>query len=285
MAPSTTAATCRHETANIVVLLGEPDQNIGAGSGLGWSEPDHAGQPVDTALGDVADLKASVFLGVCSTCSAPVVTVRTWDAPHWTVEHGPAWSTRWTALVPDGAASGGRQAVTVIVDPMDDLADKLAQIEDRLRWADPDTDAAADTLGQAADLVGDLTVALRAALATSPSLRAPGGVELGPLAALPSDTVTAAHAALVAAVAELPGVKNTPAELPTTMALVANCLAQAGAPDALRLATILGRAGDRVDAGPHRPVVQLSDDDYTAYRRYVAAVLTDPLLRYAATGL
>jgi hypothetical protein len=284
MAPSTTAATCRHETANIVAILGEPDQNIGARSGLGWSELDHAGQPIETALGDVADRKASVFLGLCSTCSAPVVTVRTWDAPHWTVEHGPAWSTRWTTLVPDGAASGGRQGVTVIVDPMDALADHLAQIEDWLRWADPDTDAAADIIGQAADRVGDLTVALRAALATSPSLRAPGGIELGPLAALPADTVTATHAVLAAVVAELPGDKNTPAELPAIMTLLANCLAQAGAPDSLRLAAILGRAGDRVDEGPRRPVVQLSDDDYDAYRRYVAAVLTDPLMRYA-TGL
>ncbi len=282
---STTAANCGHETAKIIALLGEPEQNIGAANGLGWSELDDAGQPIETELGDVADLKASVFLGVCSTCSAPVVTVRTWDAPHWTVEHGPAWSTRWTALVPDGAANEGQQAVTVIVDPMDDLADNLAQIEDWLRWADPDTDTAADTIGQAADLVGDLTVALRHALAASPSLRAPGGVELGPLAALPSDAVKAAHAALVAAVAELPHDKNTPAELPATMALVANCLAQAGSTDALRLAAILGRAGDQADVGPQRPAVQLSDDDYAAYRRYVTAVLTDPLLRYAATGL
>jgi len=278
------AANCGHETANIVALLGEPDQNIGATSGLGWSELDDAGRPIQTGLGDVADLKASVFLGLCSTCSAPVVTVRTWVAPHGTVEHGPAWSTRWTALVPDGAANQGQQAVTVIVDPMDDLANNLGQIEDWLRWADPDTDTAADILGQAADLVGDLTVALRHALAASPSLRAPGGVELGPLAALPSDTVTATHAALVAAVADLPGDKNTPAALPATMTLLANCLAQAGSPDAVRLATILGRAGDRIDAGPQRPVVQLSDDDH-AYRRYVAAVLTDPLQRYAATGL
>ena len=279
------AANCRHETAKIVALLGEPDQNIGAGSGLGWSELDDAGRPIQTALGDVANLKASVFLGVCSACSAPVVTVRTWDTPRWTVEHGPAWSTRWTALVPDGAANRSQPAVTVIVDPMDDLAGNLAQIEDWLRWADPDTDTATHTIGQAADLLGDLTVALRHALAASPSLRAPGGDELGPLAALPSDTVKSAHAALAAAVAELPGDKNTPAELPATMALVANCVARAGSPDALRLAAIMGRDGDRIDAGPRRPAVQISDDDYDAYRRHVAAVLTDPLLRYAATGL
>ena len=282
---ATAAANCGHETASIVALLGEPEQNIGAGSGLGWSELDDAGRPIQTGLGDVADLKASVFLGVCSTCSAPVVTVRTWDAAHWTVEHGPAWSTRWTALVPDGAASGGQQAVTVIVDPMDDLADKLAQIEDWLRWADPDTDAAADILGQAADLVGDLTVALRAALATSPSLLAPGGIELGPVAALPSEAVKAAHTTLVVAVAELLYDKNTPAELPATMTLLANCLAQAGAPDAFRLATIPDHAPDQAHPGPQRPDVQLSDDDYDAYGRYVAAVLTDPLARYAATGL
>jgi hypothetical protein len=285
MAPSTTAANCGHETANIVALLGEPDQNIDAGSGLGWSELDYAGQPIETALGDIADLQASVFLGVCSTCSAPVVTIRTWDAPHWTVEHGPAWSTRWTALVPDGAANQGQQAVTVIVDPMDDLADRLGQIEDWLRWADPDTDTAAHTIGQAADLVGDLTVALRHALSTSPSQRAPGGVELGPVAALPSDTVTATHAALVAAVAELPQDKDTPAALPAIMTLLANCLAQPGAPDAVGLAANLGGAGDQIDTGPHRQAVQISDDDYAAYRRYVAAVLTDPLQRYAATGL
>ena len=105
----TAAATCGHETANIVALLGEPEQNIGAGSGLGWSELDDAGRPIETGLGDVDDLKASVFLGVCSTCSAPVVTVRTWDASHWTVEHGPAWSTRWTALVPDGPPAGANR--------------------------------------------------------------------------------------------------------------------------------------------------------------------------------
>ncbi len=285
MANPDPAANCEHETAKIVVLLGEPEQSIGAANGLGWSEPDHAGQPIQSALGDVADLKASLFLGVWSTCSAPVVTVRIWDAHHWTVQHGPAWSTLWTALVPDGAASGGQQAVTVIVDPMGDLADNLAQIEDWLRWADPDTDTAADTIGQAADLVADLTVALRHVLAASPSLRAPSGVELGPLAALPSKSVTAAQAALAAAVAELPGDKNTPAALPPTMALVADWLAHAGSTDALHLAAILGRAGDRVDAGPHRPAIHLSDDDCAAYRRYVAAVLTDPLLRYAATGL
>ena len=87
MAPSAAAANCGHETAKIIALLGEPDQNIGVASGLGWSELDHADRPIQTALGDVADLKASVFLGVCATCSAPVVTVRTWDAPHWTVQH------------------------------------------------------------------------------------------------------------------------------------------------------------------------------------------------------
>ena len=175
--------------------------------------------------------------------------------------------------------------MTVIVDPMDDLADHLAQIEDWLRWADPDTDTAADTIGQAADLVGDLTVALRHALAASPILRAPGGVELGPLAALPSEAVTAARTTLAAAVAELLYDKNTPAEMPATMALVANCRAQAGSPHALRLAAILRRGGDQIDTEPQRPAVQLSDDDYAAYRRYVTAVLTDPLHRYAATGL
>jgi len=281
-------ANCRHETANIVALLGGPEQNIGAANGLGWSELDDAGRPIETGLGDVADLKASVFLGVCSTCSAPVVTVRMWDTARWAVEHGPAWSTRWTTLVPDGAANESQTDVTVIVDPMDDLADHLAQIEDWLRWADPDTDTAADILGQAADLLGDLTVALRHALAASPRLRAPSGVELGPLAALPSEAVKAAHTTLVVAIAELHHDKNTPAALPATMALVANCLAQDGSTDAMQLATVLGRASDGTDQAevePARPAIQLSDDDYAAYRRYVAAVLADPLLRFAATGL
>jgi hypothetical protein len=168
---------------------------------------------------------------------------------------------------------------------MDDMAGNLAQIEDWLRWATPDTDSAADTIEQAADLVGDLSDAVRHALATFPSLRAPGGVELGRLAALPSDAVRAAHTTLVVAVAELLYDKCTPAQLAPTMGLVANCLAQAGSTDALQLAAILGRAGDQAETGPERPVVQLSDDDYATDRRYVAAVLTDPLLRYAATGL
>lgn len=284
-ASSTNPATCGHQIAKIVALLGEAEQNIGAANGLSWSELDNAGQPIETFLSDIADLKASVFLGLCSTCSAPVVTVRTWDAPHWAVGHGPGWSTRWTALEPDGATNQRQQAVTVIVDPMGDLADHLAQIEDWLRWADPDTDTAANTIGQAADLVGHLCVAVRHALTGSPSLRSPGGVELGPLATISSQAATAAHAALVAAVAELPHDEDTPAELPATVALVADCLSQDGSTDARRLAAILGRPGHQPQVESRRPVIQLGDDDNAAYRRYITAVLADPLARYAAAGV
>ena len=283
-ASSANPATCGHQTAKIVALLGEPEQNIGAANGLSWSELDNAGQPVETSLGDVGDLEASVFLGVCATCSAPVVTVRTWDAPHWTVGPGPAWTTRWTALAPDGAVNQRQQAMTVIVDPMGDLADHLARIEDWLRWADPDTDTAADTIRRAADLVGDLIVAVRHALDGSPCLLGPTGVELGPLATISSQAATAAHSALVAAVAELPHDNDAPVGLPATVALVAACLAQDGSTDARRLADILGRPGHPPHVESQRPAVQLGDDDNAAYRRYVTAVLADPLARYAAAG-
>lgn len=284
-ASSTNPATCGHQTAKIIALLGEPEQNTGDANGLSWSELDNAGQPIETCLGDIADLNTSVFLGVCTTCSAPVVTVRTWDAPHWAVGHGPAWSTRWTTLVPDGAVNQPQQAVTVIVDPMGDLADHLGRIEDWLRWADPDTDTAADTIQRAADLVGDMTVAVRHALNGSPCLLGPSGVELGPMASISSEAATAAHAALVAAVAELPHDQDAPAGLLATLALVADCLAQDGSPDARRLAAILGRPGHRPHVESSRPVIQLGADDNAAYRRYVTAVLADPLARYAAAGL
>jgi hypothetical protein len=96
----------------VVASIGDPGNDDPDASGLPWDQlPDHH----NDLVGDVSQLlrehfraegldgiKAHVSLGICSGCHRPVATVRMGDHKRWTVEHGPAWSSRWTPLVRDG---------------------------------------------------------------------------------------------------------------------------------------------------------------------------------------
>jgi hypothetical protein len=71
-----------------------------------WGYVDPApGAPLRDHRGQTADLdsvRVAVSLGVCSQCSAPVVSARMAVHDHWTVDHGPAWTSPWTQVVRDG---------------------------------------------------------------------------------------------------------------------------------------------------------------------------------------
>ena len=84
--------------------------------------------------------------------------------------------------------------------------------------------------------------------------------------------------------------------------LVGACLAQDGTPDALVLASVLtgGGAGGRwlalvgedsssgndqaIGTGERRWATRLNEEELAAYRRFVGAVVGDPLARFAALG-
>ena len=191
--------------------------------------------------------------------------------------------------------------MTLIVDAMHELVDDLARVEDWLRWADCDSEEAAQLLGTAAEQAGSLGMALRASLAATPVLYSPSDLELADVAPLPSEAVLAAHSAIAAAVqAASPSSPEPPSF--AVVALLGICLAQDGTADALALATVLngggggGRwlaligedsSGDRDEAigtGERRWATRLTEDEFAAYRRFVSAVVGDPLARFAAFG-
>jgi len=108
-------ATCPHPAARVVAGIGDVGEPDADRRGLTFDVlpdagpsplADHQGREVALTSG----VRATMSLGVCAACLAPVATVGVADYDNWTVEHGPAWSTRWARLVRDGDAAA-------IVDP------------------------------------------------------------------------------------------------------------------------------------------------------------------------
>ena len=191
--------------------------------------------------------------------------------------------------------------MTLIVDPMHEAVDDLAHIEEWLRWADCDNDELAQLFDRAAERAGALAMALRVSLAATPALYSPAHVELAEIASLPSEAVAEAHTAIVAAVRAVSGERPEPPGYPA-VALLGSCLAQDGTPDALALARVLNDGGaggrwvalvgedssggndDAIGTGERRWATRLNEEEFAAYRRFVSAVVGDPLARFAALG-
>lgn len=93
---------CSHDEAFVAGVLDGKAEKADDGppyDGLLWSRPQDLNPRLAGDLPPTEQLRASVYLGACASCGQAVVSVRAWDHDHWTVEHGPAWSSRWTALV------------------------------------------------------------------------------------------------------------------------------------------------------------------------------------------
>lgn len=86
---------CPHDAASVEAYIGNPGTDDVASRGLPW-------EVLAPEQRDLDGLRAYVALGVCDNCNSRVVSVRTWDPENWTIEHGPAWTSRWTRLVRDG---------------------------------------------------------------------------------------------------------------------------------------------------------------------------------------
>ncbi len=97
---------CSHDEAVVVAVLegeGEKANVDGPPSdGLLWSRLQNLNPRPVGDLPPTEQLRTSVYLGTCTACRRAVVSVRTWDHDQWSAERGPAWSSRWTALVRDG---------------------------------------------------------------------------------------------------------------------------------------------------------------------------------------
>lgn len=185
--------------------------------------------------------------------------------------------------------------MTLLLDPMAELADALGQIEDWLLWSDPDGDEEAELVSRGADAAGSLCVAVRAALADAPRLLGPNRTQLALIARLPSEAVQEALDALTAAVAALPHDRNVPSLASPTLALMTRCVAQDGTADAELLAGVLNSGGsggrwlglegeDETGAGDRRWTTRLDPEELSSYRRFAGAVIEDPLERFAAIG-
>ena len=189
--------------------------------------------------------------------------------------------------------------MTLLIDPMEDLFSSLCQIEDWLLWADPDSDHDAELVARGAHAAGVLAGALKVALDEAPRLMSPERVCLALIVSLPSETTVQALNALAGAVAALAYDPNQPAVTAPSLALLAGCVAQDGTDDTVVLCEVLnvGGSGGRwlglegddeiggdVGHGTRRWTTRLGLDEHRAYRRFVAAVLTDPLERFAASG-
>lgn len=90
------AQDCPHDDAQIEAYIGSPGAEDDADRGLPW-------EVVAPEQRDLDGVRAVVSLGICAGCGSRVVSVRTWDHENWSPEHGPAWTSRWTRLVRDGA--------------------------------------------------------------------------------------------------------------------------------------------------------------------------------------
>jgi hypothetical protein len=89
---------CPHPVAAVVASIGDPGNEDADARGISWHE--HGSVPAE-----LQGIRATVALGVCGDCGAPVVSLRMADYERWTPEHGPAWTTPWMRLRRDGEGS------------------------------------------------------------------------------------------------------------------------------------------------------------------------------------
>jgi hypothetical protein len=80
--------------------------------------------------------------------------------------------------------------MTLLIDPMVELAHQLGQLEDWLLWAECDTDEQAATIKAGATAAGELASAVRAVFAGTPQLYDPAGAELALRAGIPSEALS-----------------------------------------------------------------------------------------------
>lgn len=187
--------------------------------------------------------------------------------------------------------------MTLLIDSMGELTEALGRIEDWLLWADPDCGDETELVERGAQAAGTLGMAVRAALADAPRLLAPDRTQLALLVALPSDSFREGLGAVAAATAALRRDPNRPAGAVAVLTLLTDCVAQDGTDDVCQLAAVMtagGSAGrwlgleggnENGDGATRRWTTRLDDDEFAAYRRFAATVLSDPLDRFAASGL
>lgn len=195
--------------------------------------------------------------------------------------------------------------MALILDPLDELPDLLAHLEDVLRFVEVDDDATATVLDAAAEAAGSLGLALRRARSVAPTLVAADGVhELGVVLSCPE--ARQYLPAILDGVAAVPAdelARRVP-EAGAGLARLRRCVPYEDAPHlaAGDGAAPLGTAGRGVivstptmaavaadqavllarwPSAPGARVV-LSEAEEAAYHRLVAVVVDDPLERFAA---
>lgn len=159
------------------------------------------------------------------------------------------------------------EGVILVVDPMQELPEVLGQLEDRLRWAAADTDEECRQIEAVAEDVGALACLL---LADRPApLVAPDGVELAPVATLPSYWRASLHGYATTRLTRL--APHVPLGALDAFAQLWRCAVWSARPDAELLRARLGR-----------PDCRLTLVEYEAYVGLVRVTLADPLARWAA---
>lgn len=161
------------------------------------------------------------------------------------------------------------EGVVLVVDPMQELPELLGEFEDRLRWAEADTDEEYRQIEAAAEEVGTLAGLLR----TSPfgPLLAPDGVELARLGALAPRWRSTIDSYSTTRLSRL--APHVPAGAAGAFRQLRRCVVWSQRPDAGLLREALGRPGCR-----------LTLVEYEAYGGLVRLTLADPLARSAALG-
>ena len=169
--------------------------------------------------------------------------------------------------------TAGRQPVTVVIDPHEELSPVLFRIEDWLRFcAEPESDDEELLVEVGVRTAGGLGIALEEAARRAPGLCGPDGhSELVPLLPLTGDLRgPLAHVRRASQVAHL---ADLPADAQRSLDLLGRSARLAGSEDVRALASI---------AGSEREAVTLSPAQYRTYGRFVRAVLLDPLDRFVA---
>ena len=163
----------------------------------------------------------------------------------------------------------------VVLDAAGQTLERCAALSEWLCWADVDNPDLLPVVQAGAEAVGALYGLLRPAETEAGDLWTPDGrTQLDPLLILEGDARADLAAAVEAGtVLAAEHGSNGPRSF---LAYLARCQVASDAEDGRVLATVPRSYG---------VPVRLTDREWIAYRRYVHAVLTDPLDRFAATGL
>ncbi len=201
--------------------------------------------------------------------------------------------------------------MSLILDPMGDLAETMSQVENLLLFCDADSDEEVALLDYGAYAAGSLAAALRASATDGPTLIAPDGrTSLGPILRCPS--TSRYLSAVLQAIKVIPAGelrRQIPNALPA-LEMVGRCLPQdpgppGTGPDQRLHEQAQQRPGDSLmilptpwedavtadqvallAAWPEQPRTRwvLTTAQLTAYKRLCHTILLDPLERFAAMG-